>query len=122
DLISVFSENAETIPPLTQLRHWVSPAIAMRQLSGDANCQPLCISEPGWCRGSFTAIVAIRRTDAISLTVPGFGGGVFFLSSLNREFFRWFLQHTLRLVHHMTLMTIGLYNEPAGSYMPSVLY
>jgi hypothetical protein len=25
-------------------------------------------------------------------------------------------------VHQMTLMTIGLYNEPAGAYLPSVLY
>jgi hypothetical protein len=28
----------------------------------------------------------------------------------------------LRLVHQMTLMTTGLYNEPAGAYLPSVLY
>ena len=35
------------------------------------------------------------------------------------------LAHTpngLRLVHQMTLMTIGLYNEPSGAYLPSVLY
>jgi hypothetical protein len=25
-------------------------------------------------------------------------------------------------VHQMNLMTIGLYNEPAGAYLPSVLY
>jgi hypothetical protein len=36
--------------------------------------------------------------------------------------FRWCLQNNLRLVHQMTLMTIGLYNEPTGAYMPSVLY
>jgi len=28
----------------------------------------------------------------------------------------------LRVVHPMTLMTIGLYNEPVGAYLPSVLY
>ena len=28
----------------------------------------------------------------------------------------------LRLVHQMTLMTISLYNEPTGAYLPSVLY
>ena len=28
----------------------------------------------------------------------------------------------LKLVFQMTLMTIGLYNEPTGAYMPSVLY
>ena len=32
------------------------------------------------------------------------------------------LDNGLRLVHQMNLMTIGLYNEPAGAYLPSVLY
>ncbi|MDP9498684.1 MAG: GNAT family N-acetyltransferase, partial [Thermoproteota archaeon] len=32
------------------------------------------------------------------------------------------LNNGLRLVQQLTLMTIGLYNEPAGSYMPSILY
>jgi predicted N-acetyltransferase YhbS len=53
---------------------------------------------------------------------PGFAGGGFLLPTRNGELFRWCLQHGLRLVHQMTLMTIGLYNEPAGAYLPSVLY
>jgi predicted N-acetyltransferase YhbS len=53
---------------------------------------------------------------------PGFGGGGFLLPTRNGELFRWCLQHRLRLVHQMTLMTVGLYNEPAGAYLPSVLY
>jgi hypothetical protein len=28
----------------------------------------------------------------------------------------------LRVAHVMTLMTVGLYNEPAGAYLPSVGY
>jgi predicted N-acetyltransferase YhbS len=40
----------------------------------------------------------------------------------NGELFRWCLNNGLRLVQQMTLMTIGLYNEPAGAYLPSVLY
>jgi len=28
----------------------------------------------------------------------------------------------LRVMHTMTLMTIGLYNEPEGAWLPSVLY
>jgi predicted N-acetyltransferase YhbS len=50
------------------------------------------------------------------------GGGGFLLPTRNGELFRWCLQNNLRLVHQMTLMTIGLYNEPAGAYLPSVLY
>ena len=48
--------------------------------------------------------------------------GGFILPTRNGELFRWCLQNGLRLVHQMTLMTIGLYNEPAGAYLPSVLY
>jgi predicted N-acetyltransferase YhbS len=53
---------------------------------------------------------------------PGFPGGGFLLPTRNGEMFRWCLQNDLRLVHQMTLMTIGLYNEPAGAYLLSVLY
>jgi predicted N-acetyltransferase YhbS len=40
----------------------------------------------------------------------------------NGELFRWCLASGLRLVQQMTLMTIGLYNEPAGAYLPSIHY
>jgi GNAT superfamily N-acetyltransferase len=52
----------------------------------------------------------------------GFRGGGFLVPTRNGDLFRWCLQHDLRLVHQLTLMTIGLYNEPSGSYLPSVLY
>jgi predicted N-acetyltransferase YhbS len=48
-------------------------------------------------------------------------GGIL-VPTRNGELFRWCLNHGLRLVHQMTLMTTGLYNEPAGAYLPSVLY
>jgi hypothetical protein len=51
-----------------------------------------------------------------------FPGGGFLVPTRNGELFGWCLQHGLRLVHQLTLMTIGLYNEPAGLYLPSVLY
>jgi hypothetical protein len=35
---------------------------------------------------------------------------------------RWCLGHGLRMQYAMTLMTMGLYNEPAGAWLPSVLY
>jgi predicted N-acetyltransferase YhbS len=40
----------------------------------------------------------------------------------NAELFRWCLNNGLRVFQPMTLMTIGLYNEPTGAYLPSVLY
>jgi hypothetical protein len=32
------------------------------------------------------------------------------------------LRQGLQIVSQATLMTIGLYNEPAGAYLPSILY
>jgi predicted N-acetyltransferase YhbS len=55
-------------------------------------------------------------------SAAAFPGGGFLMPTRNGDLFRWCLQHDLRLVHQLTLMTIGLYNEPAGAYLPSVLY
>jgi len=55
-------------------------------------------------------------------SASAFAGGGFLVPTRNSDLFRWCLQHDLRLVHQLTLMTIGLYNEPAGAYLPSVLY
>ena len=50
------------------------------------------------------------------------GAGGFLLPTRNGDVFRWCMQNGLKLVHQMTLMTVGLYNEPAGAYLPSVLF
>ena len=42
--------------------------------------------------------------------------------SRNSALFRWCLDQGLRVTQTLTLMTRGLYNEPAGAWMPSVLY
>jgi len=51
-----------------------------------------------------------------------FEGPGFLLPSRNAELMRWCLARGLRVIQQMTLMTIGLYNEPAGAWLPSVLY
>jgi predicted N-acetyltransferase YhbS len=63
-----------------------------------------------------------RGLEALIGAASGFPAGGFLVPTRNRELFHWCLQNRLRLVHQMTLMTIGLYNEPAGAYLPSVLY
>ena len=40
----------------------------------------------------------------------------------NAGLFRWCLENGLRVVQPLTLMTIGLYNEPTGAYLPSILF
>jgi predicted N-acetyltransferase YhbS len=59
---------------------------------------------------------------ALIASASEIGGGGLLLPTRNSELFRWCLQNGLRLVHQMTLMTTGLYNEPVGAYLPSVLY
>jgi GNAT superfamily N-acetyltransferase len=42
--------------------------------------------------------------------------------SRNAELMRWCLGHGMRIVQQSTLMTMGLYNEPTGAYLPSILF
>ena len=51
-----------------------------------------------------------------------FQGPGILVPSRNAELFRWCLESGLRVVQPMTLMTMGLYNEPAGAYLPSILF
>ena len=74
---------------------------------------------------AFFAHAVAETNEALKALIgaaPGFGGGGFLLPTRNGELFRWCLAKRLRLVHQMTLMTMGLYNEPSGAYLPSVLY
>jgi len=68
--------------------------------------------------------VAETNTGLMALigAATEYGGPGFLLPTRNHEVFTWSLKGGLRLVYQMTLMTIGLYNEPTGAYLPSVLY
>ena len=68
--------------------------------------------------------VAETNRDLMALigAAAEFGGPGFLLPTRNHEVFCWCLEAGLKLVFQMTLMTIGQYNDPAGPYMPSVLY
>lgn len=51
-----------------------------------------------------------------------FTGPGFLLPTRNSALLRWCLERGLRVVMPMTLMSTGLYNEPAGAFLPSVIY
>lgn len=51
-----------------------------------------------------------------------FIGPGFLVPTCNGELLRWCLGEKLRITQTMTLMTIGLYNEPNGAWLPSVIY
>lgn len=73
----------------------------------------------------FNHSVGFTNDDLKALIVSEtdcYGGPGILIPTRNAELFRWCLDNDLRLVHQLTLMTIGMYNEPAGYYMPSILY
>src|ERR1700730_7180169 len=74
--------------------------------------------------GFFGHAVAESNADMQALLsgVDEFAGPGILLPSRNTELFRWCLHHGLRVVEPMTLMTLGLYNDPAGVFLPSILY
>ena len=51
-----------------------------------------------------------------------FAGPGLLLPTRNSELFRWCLTNGLRIAQPMTLMSKGLYNEPSGAFLPSILY
>jgi predicted N-acetyltransferase YhbS len=51
-----------------------------------------------------------------------FAGPGFLLPTRNGDLFRWCLNNGLRITEPMTLMSKGLYNEPTGAFLPSILY
>jgi predicted N-acetyltransferase YhbS len=51
-----------------------------------------------------------------------FGGPGILVPIRDAALFRFCLERGLRVVQLMTLMTTGLYNEPAGAYLPSIMY
>ncbi|MDN5850727.1 MAG: GNAT family N-acetyltransferase [Nitrococcus sp.] len=66
-----------------------------------------------------------ETNDALKALIgaaPAFPGPGFLLPTRNAELLRWCLDHGLRVVQPMTLMSVGLYNEPAGAFLPSILY
>jgi GNAT superfamily N-acetyltransferase len=72
----------------------------------------------------FGHTVAETNADlqALIAAADGFGGPGILVPSRNSELFRWCLASGLRVVQPMTLMSLDLYNEPKGAFLPSVLY
>jgi GNAT superfamily N-acetyltransferase len=69
---------------------------------------------------------AVAETDddliALLASAEAYVGLGILVPSRNAALLRWCLDHGLRIVQQSTLMTIGLYSEPAGAYLPSILF
>jgi GNAT superfamily N-acetyltransferase len=68
--------------------------------------------------------VAKSNADLMALIAAAseFTGPGFLLPTRNYEVLTWCLANGLRLQYPMTYMTTGLYSEPVGAYLVSVLY
>jgi GNAT superfamily N-acetyltransferase len=88
------------------------------------------VERPGRISGYATGFgygwhaVAETNEDLIALlgSAEAFMGLGILVPSRNAELLRWCLRHGLRIVQQSTLMTNGLYNEPIGAYLPSIMF
>jgi GNAT superfamily N-acetyltransferase len=74
--------------------------------------------------GFFGHMVGEMNSDvqALIANADAFLGSGILVPTRNAGLFRWCLENGLRVVQPMTLMTVGFYKEPAGAYLPSILY
>jgi GNAT superfamily N-acetyltransferase len=76
------------------------------------------------CLAFFGHATAETNLDlqALIASADSFGGPGILAPSRNTALLRWCLANGLRVVQPMTLMAVGLYNEPAGAWLPSILF
>ena len=60
--------------------------------------------------------------QALIASADSFGGAGVLVPSRNHDLLRWCLANGLKITQPLTLMSIGLYNEPAGAWLPSILF
>ncbi|MBT2675248.1 GNAT family N-acetyltransferase [Streptomyces sp. ISL-14] len=72
----------------------------------------------------FAHAVGETNSDLQALigSASAFGGPGILVPARNSQLLRWCLANGLRVVQLLSLMTVGLYNEPTGEYLPSILY
>ena len=66
-----------------------------------------------------------EMTEAVQALIgaaPAFERGSFLVPLRNEELFRWCLTAGFRVAVPQTLMSRGFYQEPAGAFLPSILY
>jgi predicted N-acetyltransferase YhbS len=101
------------------------------ELVGAAKAGTAAVAEyDGMITGYTTGVGFLGHTVAKTNTglkaligaAVNFPGPGFLLPSRNAAVLRWCLHKGLRVVQPMTLMSKGLYNDPAGAFLPSVLF
>ena len=60
--------------------------------------------------------------QALIASAEVYGGPGILLPTRNTALLRWCLASGLRIVQPMTLMTRGLYQQPGGAWLPSIMF
>jgi predicted N-acetyltransferase YhbS len=60
--------------------------------------------------------------QALISSAESFGGPGILVPSRNAALLRWCLANGLKIVQPLTLMSIGLYTDPPGAWLPSILF
>ena len=66
--------------------------------------------------------MTVRDIQALISSAETFGGPGILVPTRNAALLRWCLENGLRVKYPMTLMSMGMYQEPVGSFLPSILY
>jgi GNAT superfamily N-acetyltransferase len=82
----------------------------------------ICGYASGFGYGWHTVAETNEALIALLASAEAFVGLGILVPSRNAELLRWCLASGLRIVQQSTLMTIGLYNEPSGAWLPSIAY
>lgn len=74
--------------------------------------------------GYFGHAIGENNDDVKALigAATAFAGPGFIVPSRNAELMRWCLAGGLKIAQPLTLMSIGPYKEPAGAFLPSVIF
>ena len=109
----------------SQLR--AEQAAATRELVLDAATR--LFVERGYAATSIAAIAeaaGVGRSTVFAAALFGaaesFPGAGALVPTRNSDLMRWCLGEKLRITQTLTLMSSGLYNEPNGAWLPSILY
>jgi predicted N-acetyltransferase YhbS len=60
--------------------------------------------------------------QALIASAESFGGPGILVPTRNSGLLRWCLANGLQIVQPLTLMSVGLYSEPSGAWLPSILF
>lgn len=74
---------------------------------------------------AFSGHAVGETNDGVKALLAGataYHGPGILVPTRNAELFRWCLENGLRVTQTLTLMTLGLYSEPTGAYLPSILF